>query len=488
MLPYKSSSHSAKCVRCAPQSGNIATLGAKGPVKLKNPWAEGPSILRTFLHNPSTQPAAKAAPLLLIPHNVIPNILVKDFLIVFHAGLVEGVDVCQGTFVGDGEEEEIHEGSQVEGGDFPDSDGTAHAAFSGQGLFVGLPGGFQHEVHGHVPRFSRFLTGHGKAAPAFFHGNELYQFVFGSLLVFLGEGVHIRGAYGGDGNAAVVDHMACHVVFLSQGFAQKLGVPPAEGAEGVAVGHDDFSGYAVFPAGCIFQGRQEEGGIFFCLFAPAGFFHHPGAGEEVFDVHADEAGEYKAHLGEFAEPAADAVGDGEAGEVVFVGIPAKAALFPIRNGQKGNIRKGDKEGSQGLQGAGGFDGGAGFGNHQKEHPALPACMAAFPLHLFCQLEEAVGIHVLSGKKDFGESVSLFPVHHVPVGAAEYVKEHLVSQVGAADADGNQDVRGFCQLIGMEEAFLFLFRNEHILIQNVGKAGEEDVAAVRPLPAFPQLRQ
>ena len=34
-----------------------ATLGAKGPVKLKNPWAEGPSILRTFpfttlLHNP----------------------------------------------------------------------------------------------------------------------------------------------------------------------------------------------------------------------------------------------------------------------------------------------------------------------------------------------------------------------------------------------------------------------------------------------------
>ena len=34
--------------------GNTATLGAKGPVKLKNPWAEGPSILRTFLHNPFT--------------------------------------------------------------------------------------------------------------------------------------------------------------------------------------------------------------------------------------------------------------------------------------------------------------------------------------------------------------------------------------------------------------------------------------------------
>ena len=29
-----------------------ATFGAKGPVKLTNPWAEGPSILRTLLHNP----------------------------------------------------------------------------------------------------------------------------------------------------------------------------------------------------------------------------------------------------------------------------------------------------------------------------------------------------------------------------------------------------------------------------------------------------
>ena len=37
--------------------GDTTTLGAKGPVKPKNPWAEGPSILRTFpfttlLHNP----------------------------------------------------------------------------------------------------------------------------------------------------------------------------------------------------------------------------------------------------------------------------------------------------------------------------------------------------------------------------------------------------------------------------------------------------
>ena len=41
--------------------GDTANLGAKGPVKLTNPWAEGPSILRTFpfttlLHNPRRQP------------------------------------------------------------------------------------------------------------------------------------------------------------------------------------------------------------------------------------------------------------------------------------------------------------------------------------------------------------------------------------------------------------------------------------------------
>ena len=44
------------------RKGDTTTLGAKGPVKLKNPWArKGPSILRTFpfttlLHNPRRQP------------------------------------------------------------------------------------------------------------------------------------------------------------------------------------------------------------------------------------------------------------------------------------------------------------------------------------------------------------------------------------------------------------------------------------------------
>ena len=34
------------------REGDTTTLGAKGPVKLKNPWAEGPSILRTLFIQP----------------------------------------------------------------------------------------------------------------------------------------------------------------------------------------------------------------------------------------------------------------------------------------------------------------------------------------------------------------------------------------------------------------------------------------------------
>ena len=62
IMPYgtESKSRNADFMFIA-RKGDTATLGAKGPVKLKNPWAEGPSILRTFpfttlLHNPRRQP------------------------------------------------------------------------------------------------------------------------------------------------------------------------------------------------------------------------------------------------------------------------------------------------------------------------------------------------------------------------------------------------------------------------------------------------
>ena len=107
---------SAKCVRCAPQSGNpqpsaaeplsppersdatllhnprrsrapfpskpaapaaTATFGPKRPVKPKSPPAIGRSNLRTFLrplkHNPSTQPAPTGAPLFILRRQPPPQ-------------------------------------------------------------------------------------------------------------------------------------------------------------------------------------------------------------------------------------------------------------------------------------------------------------------------------------------------------------------------------------------------------------------------------
>ena len=43
------------------RKGDTTTLGPKGPVKLKNPWAEGPSILRTFPSEPS-EPSEPSKP------------------------------------------------------------------------------------------------------------------------------------------------------------------------------------------------------------------------------------------------------------------------------------------------------------------------------------------------------------------------------------------------------------------------------------------
>ena len=42
------------------------TLGAEGPVKLKNPWAKGPSILRTFPSEPFEPSHRRACPHVLL--------------------------------------------------------------------------------------------------------------------------------------------------------------------------------------------------------------------------------------------------------------------------------------------------------------------------------------------------------------------------------------------------------------------------------------
>ena len=69
-------------------------------------------------------------------------------LIVLHAGLVESVYISQSAFVGDGEEEEIHERTHMVGREFLHGDVAAHALFGGQGFFIRLSGSGEHTAHG----------------------------------------------------------------------------------------------------------------------------------------------------------------------------------------------------------------------------------------------------------------------------------------------------------------------------------------------------
>ena len=63
ILPYDTGSQSRNADFILIAHRAIPQPSGQRPVKLKNPPANGRSILRTFLHNPSTQPAAPAAPL-----------------------------------------------------------------------------------------------------------------------------------------------------------------------------------------------------------------------------------------------------------------------------------------------------------------------------------------------------------------------------------------------------------------------------------------
>ena len=70
MLPYKSSSHSAKCVRCAPQSGNPQPSGQR-PSNLRTLRPIGPVHLKNLFHNLFPQPfyttcGASRAPFFII--------------------------------------------------------------------------------------------------------------------------------------------------------------------------------------------------------------------------------------------------------------------------------------------------------------------------------------------------------------------------------------------------------------------------------------
>ena len=61
IMPYDIESQSRNADFIIRGEAATTTLGAEGPVKLKNPWAEGPSILRTFTSEPF-EPSEPSAP------------------------------------------------------------------------------------------------------------------------------------------------------------------------------------------------------------------------------------------------------------------------------------------------------------------------------------------------------------------------------------------------------------------------------------------
>ena len=62
-MSYDTESKSVTLALYSSPDRAIPQPSARRAVKLKNPWArKGPSILRTFFHNPSAQPAAEPRP------------------------------------------------------------------------------------------------------------------------------------------------------------------------------------------------------------------------------------------------------------------------------------------------------------------------------------------------------------------------------------------------------------------------------------------
>ena len=59
IMPYDTESISRNADFISIALRAIPQPSARRAVKLKNPWAEGPSILRTFFHNPFTQPSGQ---------------------------------------------------------------------------------------------------------------------------------------------------------------------------------------------------------------------------------------------------------------------------------------------------------------------------------------------------------------------------------------------------------------------------------------------
>ena len=77
-------------------------------------------------------------------------------------------------------------------------------------------------------------------------------------------------------------------------------------------------------------------------------------------------------------------------------------------------------------------------------------------------------------------------HLVPIGSAEEIKKHLVSQIGTADTDRNDRIIAFGFLPKSKKSLSFLLRNQHLFLEQVWQMREEDLAPIRSFPALPQF--
>ena len=131
------------------------------------------------------------------------------------------------------------------------------------------------------------------------------------------EGMHICCSHGSNRNTTVVHHVPLHIIFLSQGFPQKLSIPPAERPELVPIGHNKFRGNAIFLCGNVFQSSQQKSRIFVYFFRTASFLYHLCTFQETFYIYPGQAGKHQAYLRKNTEPATDSIGDSETREMSF---------------------------------------------------------------------------------------------------------------------------------------------------------------------------
>jgi len=159
-------------------------------------------------------------------------------------------------------------------------------------------------------------------------------------------------------------------------------------------------------------------------------------------------------------------------------------LFLIRNGHEVEITFSAKQFFQSPHRRHRLDGGAGLGNHQKQHMEPVARPLPFPVDAVRQFRKAHGIHILAGEVHLRVPLPLFLRHFIPVGAAEKVEERLVPQVGATDADGNEDIGVLRPFPESQEPLLLLLRNKQVLLQKIRQVREKHRGPIGPLPGDP----